>query len=564
MSSDDGWKELSTPDPRSRARDSRARNEKPRRLPETLRRSPFGRLARTHAFNAAGDGALALALAGSIFFSIDPSDARWRVALYLVCTVAPFAVVTPLIGPALDRVKGGRRAMVIVALGLRSVIAFLLIAHTDTLWLFPLAFALLILQKAYSIAKSALVPRLVENQNELVEANSKLALISGLSGAVGAGIGGFFSLFGGPGWSAAVACAIFAIGVVNALRLPKVAVAETPIEAEEKEDLRSRGITLAAGAMAALRGAVGFVTFLLAFELRGGEDGIDTTGFGATAGAVTGLARDLPIIDITGVPGAPVWYFGLVAAAAGASALAGARYAPRLRELYPEENILLGVLMIALVASLVASWAGDLFGAVLIAGAIGMAAATGKLVFDAIVQRDAPAANWGRSFASFEARFQLSWAIGAFVPAVVPLSGRASIGYLLVSLVAAVAGLWFFFGSRGTKLPSRPSRRKANDVTLSDDELRPSRPRPPAGTSEVMARYGGAVAAPKGAVPQFEPTQEFEATTALESTTLEDATVPIEAHTIEPVDDTWSEDNAGPVVSSSDGVEVDPDSFGWS
>ncbi len=546
MSEADGWKELGQPDPRARARAA-----KPRKLPETLRRSPFGRLARTHAFNAAGDGALALALAGSIFFSIDPSDARWRVALYLVCTVAPFAVVTPLIGPALDRVKGGRRAMIIGALGLRSVLAVLLISHTDTLWLFPEAFGLLILQKAYGIAKSALVPRLVDDQNELVEANSKLALISGISGAIGAAIGGFFSLFGGPGWSAAVAAVIFAIGVANALRLPKVAVAELPIAAEEKEDLRSRGITLAAGAMAALRGAVGFVTFLLAFELRGGADGIDTTGFGAAAGATTGLTRGLPVIDITGVPGAPVWHFGLVAAAAGASALAGARFAPRLREQYPEENILLGVLMIALSAALVAAWAGDLFGAVLMAAAIGMAAATGKLVFDAIVQRDAPAANWGRSFARFEARFQLSWAVGAFLPAVFPFAGRASIGYLVVAVVVALAASWYFFGSRGGTLPSRPSRRKNDDVTLSDDDLRPSLPKPPAGTSEVMARFGGVAAGANRTVPQFEPTQEFEA-----------APGAIAEHE-EPVDDTWSENNAAPIVSSADGVEVDPDSYGW-
>ena len=35
------------------------------------------------------DAMVAVALAGSIFFSIDPSAARWRVALYLVLTIAP-------------------------------------------------------------------------------------------------------------------------------------------------------------------------------------------------------------------------------------------------------------------------------------------------------------------------------------------------------------------------------------------------------------------------------------------------------------------------------------------
>ncbi len=489
-----------------------------------------------------------MALAGSIFFSIDPTDARWRVALYLVCTVAPFAVVTPLIGPMLDRVRGGRRAMIIGALAGRSILAVLMFSHVDTLWLFPEAFGVLIFQKAYGIAKSAVVPRLVDGHDELVEANSKLALISGLSGGVGVAIGGIFSLIGGPAWSAAVAAVIFAIAVVNSFRLPKVVVAEDPIAPEEKAELRSRGITLAATAMAALRAAVGFVTFLLAFELRGGIDGIAIDGFGAASGAATALGNDLDVVKITGVPGAPAWHFGLVAASAAIAALGGARFAPRLRQQYPEENILLGVITIALSAALVAAWAGDLFGAVLMAAAIGIAAATGKLVFDAIVQRDAPAANWGRSFARFEARFQLSWAIGAFIPAVAPLSGRASIGYLIVAAIVGGAGIWYFAGSRGVALPTR----KADDrIELTDDDLRPSPPRAPAGTDEVMARYGASTAPPLSrTVPQFEPTQEFEVAAPV-----------VEAPPEEPK--SWDDQAAQPIVSSSEGVEIDPDSYGW-
>ena len=42
----------------------------------------------------------------------------------------------------------------------RGVIAFLMIGDVGTLWLFPEAFALLVLQKSYSVAKSAVVPEL--------------------------------------------------------------------------------------------------------------------------------------------------------------------------------------------------------------------------------------------------------------------------------------------------------------------------------------------------------------------------------------------------------------------
>ena len=66
------------------------------------------RLSRVHALSAAGDAMITVALAGSLFFSIDPSTPD-GVGLYLALTIAPFAVVSPLIGPVIDRYAGGRR-----------------------------------------------------------------------------------------------------------------------------------------------------------------------------------------------------------------------------------------------------------------------------------------------------------------------------------------------------------------------------------------------------------------------------------------------------------------------
>src|SRR5262245_29012392 len=68
--------------------------------------SPFTRLSRVHALVMGGDAAVAVALAGSLFFSISPEAARTQVARYLLLTMAPFAVISPLIGPAIDRVAG--------------------------------------------------------------------------------------------------------------------------------------------------------------------------------------------------------------------------------------------------------------------------------------------------------------------------------------------------------------------------------------------------------------------------------------------------------------------------
>ena len=77
----------------------------------TCRRSPGW--PGPHVLVAAGDALVTIALANSLFFDLDPNDARWKVFLYLALTMAPLAVVAPFIGPALDRSVGGRRWMIV-------------------------------------------------------------------------------------------------------------------------------------------------------------------------------------------------------------------------------------------------------------------------------------------------------------------------------------------------------------------------------------------------------------------------------------------------------------------
>lgn len=75
---------------------------------------------------AAGDLLITLALATSLFFSVQPNEARTKVALYLLVTMVPFALLAPLIGPLLDRLRGGRRfAMALTAL-VRALLALVL------------------------------------------------------------------------------------------------------------------------------------------------------------------------------------------------------------------------------------------------------------------------------------------------------------------------------------------------------------------------------------------------------------------------------------------------------
>ena len=123
-------------------------------------RSPFGRLALTHVLMTAGDTMFAVSLAGSLFFSISPTAAKSKVLLYLLLTMAPFAVVAPALGPLIDRSRGARRAMVMASAVGRAVLCPFLARDIHTLLLFPEAFAMLVLSKVYLVTKGALVPEM--------------------------------------------------------------------------------------------------------------------------------------------------------------------------------------------------------------------------------------------------------------------------------------------------------------------------------------------------------------------------------------------------------------------
>lgn len=421
MSPERGWRPLSKPTP------------SPGELARHFVVTPFARLARAHAALAGGDAAVAIALAGSLFFDVDPSAARWKVALYLLLTVTPFALVAPLVGPVLDRTLGARRLVVIVNAMLRVVVALLMTMHVNSLLLFPEAFVLLVLQKAHTVSKSALVPSVVRDESELVEANSKLGVVSGVVGFAAA-IPALLLNLAGASTTLVYAAIIYAVAVVLAMQLPKTAVARVAAGAEEKAELHSAGVLAAASAMALLRASVGFLTFQIAFVFRRAHY-------------------------------STLW-FGMVLLLAALGTLLGNVAGPRLRQVMREESMLIFALTCAAVLGILAAAASGRFVAGLLAGGLGFAAASGRLAFDSIVQRDAPAANHGRAFAQFETRFQLAWVVAAFVPVVIPIP--PSVGFALVGGIAAFAAGSYLFGMHALRtrgaLPERLSDRARREL----------------------------------------------------------------------------------------------------
>ena len=356
----------------------------------------------------AGETSMTLALADSLFLSISPDAARTKVILFLAVSMAPFAVVAPFVGPLVDRMRGGQRMVVLLVAILRALVLIGMMQSLDSLTLFPLAFASLVLAKTYSIAKSSLVPSTVPGPDGLVEANSKLGQIAGITGFIVVIPVGLLQLISsravlGFGIMAFLAAAL------NAYRLPKSVIAASPADLLETEELHSASVVAAANAMRVLRGIVGFMFFHLAFWLRR---------------------------EIAGTA-----WFGLAIGLSGLATL-GANFAgPFLRKKMRVETMLLFSLVSVGLVGIGTAWYGRITGGILLAAVVNAAAAIGRLAFEATVQSGAPDANRGRAFSRFETQNQMAWVAGGLVPVIFTPDGW--VGFAVVGLIGGAGAIMY-------------------------------------------------------------------------------------------------------------------------
>ena len=331
--------------------------------------------------------------------------------LYLLLTMAPFAIVAPILGPMLDRMRGGRRLLVVASAAGRAVLCLFMAMYVsepapEGLLVYPLAFGVLVLAKGHSIAKSALVPALVKSDDELVNANSRLALLSVIAATVGGmPAAGIQQLFGAD-WSLRVGAVVFVVAAVFAIEDPD-APASVPTRTRELQTARGGGDAPAEHPARrqrdgrAARRASGFLAFFAAFALKG-----DLVRARGRARGECG--RRLP-------------RGGRRAGAAPVGARGGD---PRRSLVLPAVFALLGALF------------GDAIGFVVAAFALAVGAAAGRLGFDSVLQRDGPDAVRGRAFARFETRFQLVWVVGGML-GLIPSPSRS--GLLVLAVVLGFA-----------------------------------------------------------------------------------------------------------------------------
>jgi MFS family permease len=171
--------------------------------------------------SSAGDAFVIVALAGTIFFNTSVDQARSKVVLFLVITMAPFAVLAPFIGPALDRVQQGRKYLLAGTLLARGLLCYAMSAAvSNPITLLPAAFGVLVLQKAYGVVRASVAPRLLPEQITLVTANARSQLFAVIAATIAVAVAEGVQVTGGAAWVLRVGMVVYLAAIVLALRLP--------------------------------------------------------------------------------------------------------------------------------------------------------------------------------------------------------------------------------------------------------------------------------------------------------------------------------------------------------
>ncbi|NKY64466.1 MFS transporter [Gordonia rubripertincta] len=421
--------------------------------------------------NFAADAAMAVALANTLFFAAATGESKTNVALYLALTIAPFALIAPLIGPLLDRLQRGRRIAMATTFGLRVILALLIMANVqwndatqqleyDPWVLYPCALGLLVLSKSFGVLKSAVTPRVVPPTIDLPRVNSRLTTFGLIGGTiVGGAVAALIEMLLGkllplhlPGamvWLAIVAAA----GAYLCMRIPswvestegeipttltyhgepaRSTVSEhEPTSAREGAKMLAAkmrqplGRTVVAGLWGngTIRILTGFLTLFVAFYAK----------------AQQGDASDWTQLLL----------LGAVGAAAGIGNMIGNGVGTRLELKNPPAVIVWATAACFAVAVLAAIFGNILFATVAALVASGTSA-IGKVCLDSSIQDDLPDESRASAFGRSETVLQLSWVFGASLGVLLPPT--LWIGFTVVAVLLGLGLIQTVMTTRGSSL----------------------------------------------------------------------------------------------------------------
>ncbi|CAM4503000.1 MFS transporter [Nocardia ninae] len=417
--------------------------------------------------NFALDAAVAVSLANTLFFASATAESKTKVALYLLITIAPFAVIAPLIGPMLDRLQHGRRVALATSFALRAVVAVVLILEFDSWALYPLALCMLIGSKSFSVLKSAVTPRVLPPDIDLVRTNSRLTVFGLVGGTIGAGaIAALAAAIADSKGALIFAIVIACAGTYLSLRIPSwVEVTEgevpatlsyhapTEVLTPEKEATTpprkrrqplGRSVVTALWGNSAIRVLTGFLTFYVAFVAKATEHR----------------------------PAQQAAMLGVVGAAAALGNFTGNATGARLKLGKPTLIVLACTAACALVA-LFATFTNNLLGAAIATVVASGTSALAKVSLDAAIQDDLPPESIASGFGRSETVLQLSWVVGGSAGVLLPTDYWK--GFAVITAILVIGLVQTFVSYRGhSLLPGLGGNRPQH----AEQEVPPTRPMP--------------------------------------------------------------------------------------
>jgi MFS family permease len=424
-------------------------------------RTGLDRVIELTAAGAAADAFVAVALAGTLFFSTSVDQARGRIALTLLITMAPFAVLAPFIGPMLDRVRDGRRYIMVGTLLARGLLCWGMagaVQHSDTVTLLPAAFGVLVLQKAYGVTRSAVTPRVLPASITLVSANARISLAALVASTLGVGAAGGVSFLAGGGtagatWALRIGTLVYLAAIALGIRLPTTvdvhqaeqagpgAAAEAaagpaatapPRRARWASTLRSVGPVVgeAMRGNAALRAFSGYMIFFLAFLLR-------TVHFPGTSDKLA---------------------LGAMIAAAGAGGFIGTGIGALLKARAPHLILFVLLCMSTVITAVCAVFFG-LWAALAVALVAAFGQVLAKLALDSIVQREVPEEVRSSTLAASETIHQLAWVAGGLAGLAMSITDSGVAGLAVAAAGLAVTAVLLVASRRRRILAARAARR---------------------------------------------------------------------------------------------------------
>lgn len=374
--------------------------------------------------NFAVDSAMAVALANTLFFAAATGESKSRVALYLLITIAPFAVIAPLIGPALDKLQHGRRVALAMSFALRTVLALVLVMNYDGVtgsfppWvLYPCALAMMVFSKSFSVLRSAVTPRVMPPTIDLVRVNSRLTvfgLLGGtiVGGAIAAGVEfACTQLFQLPG-ALFVVVAVTIVGALLSMRIPswvEVTTGEVPATLSYHRDMDTmRGPRPGHAKPPKVGGAL---------RQPLGRNIITSLWGNCTVKVMVGFLFLYPAF-VAKAHDADGWVqvamLGTIGAAAAIGNFAGNFAAARLQLGRPAVLVVRCAVVVTAVA-LAAAVAGTLVMAAIATLITSGASAIAKASLDAALQHDLPEESRASGFGRSESTLQLAWVLGGAV-----------------------------------------------------------------------------------------------------------------------------------------------------